>query len=399
MKIITSHPGRPQGLPLLYTKYVLQWVPIVLGVSLLFLFFPLHGYADGGAPNLAYVAGASGGIGVIDIAQQKVTSKISASGDPHSLYLSLDGRFLYVTEPALGRVTMYAAKTGAAICSANVPGQPTLLAFDAGANILYAAGNGAAGISAINPTTCAIEKTISTAGPVFGLAIAVVGSGISGGNGNQLWVSDTAGLSIYSNGAQIGNIPVPGGPQYITIPTGTTVYVTPQNGDVDAVDLNTHKVMTLLTGGTFGPMDYDAITYEVYVPDKQHDRVDVLAPINSGVTTPPKEPTRTIPLGVAPQSVAITSDGQLGFIALAGGNVAILDIPGKQLFNTVFVGGNPHFIITGLYPPLIGTTPQQASFWGTVINVVAYALVIAVLIVPLLLLRRRSRVNAPKKEV
>jgi hypothetical protein len=380
-------------------KIITRFGNILLVVTLVLLFFPLHAYADGGAPNLAYVAGASGGISVIDIGQQKVTSRISASGDPHSLYLSLDGRFLYVTEPSLGRVTMYAAKTGATICSANVPGQPSLLTFDAGANILYAAGNGAASISAINPNTCAIEKTIHTAGPVFGLAIAVVGSGISGGNGNQLWVSDTAGLSIYSNGAQIANIPVPGGPQYITIPAGTTVYVTTQNGDVDAIDLNTHKVMTLLTGGTFGPMDYDAITYEVYVPDKQHSRVDVLAPINPGVTTPPKEPTRTIPLGVAPQSVAITSDGQLGFIALAGGNVAILDIPGKQLFNTVFVGGNPHFIITGLYPPLIGTTPQQASFWGTVINVVAYALVIAVLIVPLLLLRRRSRMNVPKKEV
>ncbi len=371
---------------------------ILLALTFLFLFLPLPAYADGGAPNLAYVAGTSGGISVIDIAQQKVTSKISASGDPHTIYLSLDGRFLYVTEPTLGRVTMYAAKTGAAICSANVPGQPSLLTFDAGANILYAAGNGAASISAIDPTTCAIKKTIKTTGPVFGLAIAVVGSGISGGNGNQLWVSDTAGLSVYSNGAQVASIPVPGGPQYVTIPPGTTVYVTTQNGSVDAVDLNTHKVTTLLTGGAFGPMDYDAITYQVYVPDRQNKRVDVLAPVNPGETAPPQEPIRTIALGVAPQSVAITSDGQLGFIALSGGNVAILDIPGKQLFNTVFVGGNPQFIITGLYPPLIGTTPQQASFWGTVINIVAYALVIAVLIVPLLLLRRRTRASVLKKD-
>src|SRR5437763_16881277 len=114
----------------------------LVAVALLLLCFPLRAYADGGAPNLAYVAGASGRISVIDIAQQKVTSKISASGDPHTIYLSLDGRFLYVTEPTLGRVTMYAAKTGDSICSANVPGQPTLLTFDPGANVLYAAGNG-----------------------------------------------------------------------------------------------------------------------------------------------------------------------------------------------------------------------------------------------------------------
>src|SRR5437763_14309966 len=94
------------------------YVGTLLALALLFLCFPLHAHADGGAPNLAYVAGAAGGISVIDIAQQKVTGKISASGDPHTLYLSLDGRFLYVTEPVLGRVTMFAAKTGQTICSA-----------------------------------------------------------------------------------------------------------------------------------------------------------------------------------------------------------------------------------------------------------------------------------------
>jgi hypothetical protein len=99
--------------------------------------------------------------------------------------------------------------------------------------------------------------------------------------------------------------------------------------------------------------------------------------------------------------VAITSDGQLGFIALSGGNVAMLDVPGKQIVNTLSVGGNPHFIITGLYPPLIGTTPQQASIWGTVVNIVAYVFVIVLFIIPILIFRRYSRVNtssAKKKQ-
>jgi hypothetical protein len=102
-------------------------------------------------------------------------------------------------------------------------------------------------------------------------------------------------------------------------------------------------------------------------------------------------------LGVSPQSIAITSDGQLGFVALQGGNVAMLDIPGKAVVNTFHVGGNPRFIITGLYPPLIGTTPQQASIWGTVINILAYAAVIALFIVPLLLFIRYSRAGEGNK--
>src|SRR2546425_5039510 len=99
-------------------------------LPLLSLCSPLQVRADGGAPNLAYVAGGSKGISIIDIMQQKVTSTIAVAGDPHTLYLSLDGRFLYVTQPTLGRVAMVSAQTKQVLCSANLPGQPSLLAFD-----------------------------------------------------------------------------------------------------------------------------------------------------------------------------------------------------------------------------------------------------------------------------
>ncbi len=56
-------------------------------------------------------------------------------------------------------------------------------------------------------------------------------------------------------------------PQYVCIPPGTIVYVTTHRGTVEAVDLNTRQVLLrLLSGGMFGPMDYDASTGEVYVP-------------------------------------------------------------------------------------------------------------------------------------
>ena len=368
---------------------------------LVFLLLPTtqYAYADGGAPNLAYVAGASRGIGVIDIAQQKVINNFSLNGDPHMVYLSLDGRFLYIAQPTLNRVTLLAAKTGQTVCSANVPGQPTLLAFDAGINILYAAGNKANTITEIDPTNCSIKKTLTTNGDVYGMNVAVVGSGVSGGNGNQLWVATSTSMDVYTNSGKVASIPIPGGPQYVTIPAGEFVYVTTRDGNVYAIDLASRKPLPpLLTGGQFGPMDYDAITGQVYVPDMQHKQIDVLSPINPGTTVPPHEPDHIIRLGVAPQSIAITSDGQLGFIALQGGNVAMLDVPGRQIFNTLYVGGDPHFIITGLYPPILGNSnPQQASQLTTVINIAAYVLVIGLFIVPLLLLRRYSRSGKQKK--
>src|SRR5437763_15888631 len=96
-------------------------------------------------------------------------------------------------------------------------------------------------------------------------------------------------------------------------------------------------------------------------------------------------------LGVSPASVAITNDGLLGFVALASGNVVMLDLPGRQVITTIPVGGSPHFIITGLYPPLIGTTPQQVSIWEPVINIAAYVFVVALFLIPILIFRRYTK--------
>lgn len=365
-------------------------------LSMLFM-FALGGapaLADGGAPNLAYISGASSGIGVLDIQQQKITSTFSLPGDPHTIYLSLDGRFLYVTQPSLNRVTMLAAKTGQTICTVSVPGQPSLLAYDPGSNMLYAAGNGAASVTEFDPNNCSIKRTIHTNGPVYGLAVANIGTSPTS---NQLWVANSS-LEVFDSTGRVASIAIPGGPQYVNIPAGESVYVSTRSGDLYAVSLSTQQVTPpLLTGGQFGPMDYDAYTLQVYVPDMLHKQVDVLAPITSPAPPFPREPDHIIHLGVAPRSVAITSDGQFGFIGLDGGNVAVLDVPGRQISNTVYVGGAPNFIITGLYPPTFGTTPQQVSVWGTVINIAAYAFVLILLIVPIIFIWRRMRVNAQKQ--
>ena len=65
--------------------------------------------ADGGAPNLAYVSGAPGGVAIIDIASQKITGTVQVAGDPRGMTLSLDGRSLYVA---------LAAKNGVAVIDA-----------------------------------------------------------------------------------------------------------------------------------------------------------------------------------------------------------------------------------------------------------------------------------------
>ena len=368
---------------------------VILGIvlALSFLLVPAIAHADGGAPNLAYIAGSDKGISVIDISQQKVVRTITADGSAHTVLLSPDGTFLYVTEPQQGQLAILKANNGDVVCNVSLPGQPSLLAVDNNSNVLFVAGNGASSVRAIDPTNCNIKHTFQTNGPVYGIAIAAVGSALSGSTGNELWVSAGNTLTTYDDvsGKTIGSVDIPGGARYITIPAGATIYLTTQDGSVQAIDLTTRKVVSLVTGGQYGPMDYDAATGEIYVPDQAHNQLVTLTPVNPGFAVP-HEPGRIIKLGVKPMSVAITSDGQLGFVALAGGNVAMLDIPGRQIINTIYVGGNPQFIITGLYPPPV---PQDSPL-GKIINIAAYVFIIALFIVPIILFRRYSKAR-PKQ--
>ena len=342
-----------------------QWTLALLFIlSLLSLYFAPHTYADGGAPNLAYVSGTSSGISVIDVGQAKVTKTIQVVGDPHTILLSQDGGFLYVSQPAVGQVSVIRTGTGRIFCTAHLPGDPSLLAIDPDMNTLYTTGSGSAQVTALDPTNCKILNTFGVNGPVYGLAVALTaGSSINGRTSNQLWVASTDGLTIFDDQTHqtLGAVPLPEGPQYLSIPPGETVYVTTRQGSVDAVSLKTREVRQILNGGIFGPIDYDALTGEVYVPDEQHNVLNVLSPVDTSMTTLPTEPERVIHTDATPESVAITNDGLLGFIALQGGRVAMLDLIAHRLVYTVDVGGTPHFIITGLYPPPVLDTPTSAS--------------------------------------
>ena len=346
-------------------KYCYRCCFISLLILLVAIFSP-SAHADGGAPQLAYVAGTSQGISVIDIAQRRVTRTITEDGNPHTILLSLDGSALYITQPSLGQVAIIEAKTGKTLCTVSLPGQPSLLALSLDSTVLYAAGRGDTSVRALDPQTCAIKRTFETHEPVYGLAVtASTAANATPSTPNQIWITGTKDLTIFdANGQHLGSVPIPGGPQYISIPGGFTAYVTTRQGTVVAVDLNSQQVIrTLLSGGQYGPMDYDANTGEVYVPDRNHNQLDVLAPIVAGTTVTQQEPARIIHLSNAPLSVAITSDGQLGFVALSNGQVLMLDIPERTTVTSITVGGTPSFIITGLYPPATNllTTPQQAN--------------------------------------
>ena len=366
---------------------------VILQIS---LFFPLNVHADGGAPNVAYVAGTQDGISVIDVVQQKVTRRITIDGNPQMLVLSVDGRTLAIAQAAKSQVTILSAKTAQVLCTAHLPGHPSLLTFDPGTNTLYAAATDATQVYALDPLTCAIRHIFEVADSVTGMAVAVVGGGLYGGMDNQLWVAHRTALTIFrTSGSQITTLAVAGSPQYLCIPTGSTAYVTTRAGTLVAIDIQSRQsTPPLLTGGNFGLMDYDATTGEVYVPDQRHQQLDILSAVRVDEKPLRHEPERTLHFSASPHAIAITNDGQLGFVALDNGNVVMLDVPGRQTITTLRVGGHPSFVITGLYPSSISYTPQQSLLLTLLNNLAHYGaalIVVLVAIVAVIYDRRRTR--------
>ena len=327
-------------------------------------------YGDGGAPNLAYVAGAQGGVAVIDIAQQKVVRTLQQVPRASMIQLKSDGSSLYVIQSTENHVQILDPATDKLRCTADLPVHPTLISLSRQEDALFVAGANDAHIYSIDPVTCKRLHTISTPGPVTGLTTSLAGGAFPEHTGlYQICAATSGQITIFdSDGKTLDSIKLSATPQFLSAPPGFLLYATTRQGTVITIDLAKQQpIKTLLANGSFGPMDYDETTGEIYVPDQAHHQVAVLLPGNSNAH---QVPVRSITLNSIPTHVAITSDGQLGFIALQDGHVAMLDVPAHKIMATIYVGGSPDFIITGLYPP----RPDSESKPSTLITTTAITL-------------------------
>lgn len=360
--------------------------------------------ADGGAPNLAYVAGGGPGgndLVAIDISKRAVTGRVAVGGSPTSVLLSTDGRYAYVAQSAKNAVAIVDARTFQVVATVPVGPAPQGMALDLSRspNLLYVANSGSDTLTMVDPDAHKVVATVAVGKHPTSVAVAGIGTGIIRPDFGdaEIYVANSDDNTVSVLSAQqrttIATIPVPGGPLNVVVPgTGGVAYVGTRLGAVVALDLGTHNVLgTLLQRkGPVGVMDYDAVTGQIYVPDVSGDAVVVLRPASpaSGGEAPslPSEPLRTYSFSGGPVAAAITFDGAYGFVAeQSSGTVTMLDVSAHTTLATVSVGGSPHSIITGSYPPLAG---RQAAAIATL---VAPFVFVAALIVLLLVVVRSSR--------
>ncbi len=371
------------------------WLVLIAGQVL----FSPSALADGGAPNLAYVAGGGTGgndLVVVDIAARRVTGSIPIGGRPAGVVLSTDGRYAYVTQSASNRLAIVDASAKKVTGTVRTGAGPTALALDLAAtpNLLFVANSGGNSVTVIDTGTLSIRATIPVGQHPTGVAVALPGTGITetGQHEAEVYVantlSDTVSVINAATMRVIATIPVPGGPRAVTIPQmGGIAYVSTTAGTVVAVNLATHLVagVVLRAGyGPFGTMDYDAVTGQIYVPDAGDEVVDVLAPVAlnaaGALAAPPDEPAHVLHIAGDPVAVAITFEGSYGFIAQhALGRVTMLDAATRQVQATVTVGGEPLAIVTGAYPPAVsGQTSFLVSLLVIALLLVAMAFTIVI---------------------
>ncbi len=338
---------------------------------------PLPLAADGGAPNLAYVAGGGtngGDLVVIDIGKRHVTGHVTLGGAPQGVVLSPDGRFAYVAQSAANHVAVVDTRSQRiAGTLPSGPGPSALVFSYAGSTpILYVADSGGNTVAELDLDARRTVATFPVGKRPTGLALAGPDSGVRDPNDAELYVanadSQTVSVIGVAEGKVVATILVPGGPVGVVVPpTGGVAYVSTAAGTIVALGLADHRVLgTVLQmpGAVFGTMDYDAVTGQIYVPDANSGAVEVLRPVavvggggnGSAAALPifPNEPARRLQLGGGPSAVAITFDGSYGFVAeRSAGRVAMLDVGSRQLLATIDVGGAPQAVITGPYPPAV----------------------------------------------
>ena len=83
-----------------------------------------------------------------------------------------------------------------------------------------------------------------------------------------------------------------------------------------------------------------------------------------------------------------------GLLKDAFGKTSKRDVSKEGVINTFHVGGQPHFIITGLYPSYISLTPQQSfllNAFATLLHYIAAIVVVLAAVIGIIVNRRKTR--------
>jgi len=241
------------------------------------------------------------GIGVFDVAQNKLARVLKGGSDPENFDVSLDGKTLYVSN------------------------------------------EDASGVSYVDVDTGAVTKTIKTGEEPEGVKMTP--------DGNQFYATSeeegTVSVVDIAAGKKIASIKVGRRPRTIAfMPDGTRAYVNAENdGAVVLVDTVKKKMIKAIPVGeaaTTKPMMVllSADASKLYVSGGRAHKVFIL-------DTATNQVTGSIEVGKRPWGIALSPDGKTLFSANGPSNdISVVDLATQTVTKTIKSGGSPWGVLT-----------------------------------------------------
>ena len=291
-------------------------------------------------PSRIYVANeSSNDVSVIDANSfQPIGSIPSLNHSTHDLAVSRDGRRVYATNLASGRVSVIDTARKETIASIYTGDRCHVVALSNDDNQLWVANIGENTISIIDTTTFRIVGTIPVAKGPTGLAFSHDGrfAFVSAQGDKKVDVIDTTLHQV------IKSIPVGANPHFLVVSRSGHVWgVNTGQNDIYVLDPDTHeKVGTFVVGdkpqqiafaykGTTGPLAYVTVGSQNKVVGLGGDPTDLKI-------------VDEIAVGEGPNGIWSNQEGTRLFVAHDKGNeIRVIDTGSGQTLATVPVGRKP----------------------------------------------------------
>ncbi|RJQ46663.1 MAG: YncE family protein [Gammaproteobacteria bacterium] len=312
---------------------------------------------------LAYIAGSSDTMEVIDTANNTVTTTIplrtSTFGQPASVAVNLTGTRAYVSyRSTLGAVSMIDTSTKAEIANSQQwPNLGGIVISPNGMHVYAVLGQGS--VAVFNADTLGLITQISVWGPnpPYGKdshAIAINSSG------TRLYVTSRAIVNGIIRGgfvsvidtatnALITKIPVGESPLSIVLNSaGTMAYVTTHDHNVTVIDTTTNIVTATIAGMSYPfAIAINTDGTRLYVANEGNSTVSVIDTSNNSVVT-------TVPIGPIGgvlRSIATNPSGSRVYTASGGspgtGRVTVIDATTNTVTTSIPVSGTLSYIGMG----------------------------------------------------
>lgn len=241
------------------------------------------------------------GIGVFDIAQNKIVRVIKSGSDPEEFDLSRDGKLLYVSNEDAAGVTILDVTNGQIIKTLKTGEEPEGVETSPDGKFVYVTSEDAGTVSVVDTAKAAVIKTI-----------------------------------------KVGRRPR----STAFLPDGSRAFVTAENdGTIVVVDARKHQPMGTISLGAAGvikPMAVllppDAST--LYVSTGRGRHVFMLDTSNNQVKS-------SVEVGPRPWGIALSPDGKTLFTANGPSkDVSVVDLASSKVIRKIPVSGSPWGVIT-----------------------------------------------------